>query len=62
MSGQASSLGHGSGFSGIMKGWGPTLWGYSIQGLFKFGLYEYFKHTYGEFVKNQIQSNTNHLK
>jgi len=50
MSGQATSLGHGSGVSGIMKGWGPTLWGYSIQGLFKFGLYEYFKHTYGEIV------------
>ena len=49
-SGQAASLGHGKGFSGIMKGWGPTLWGYSVQGLFKFGLYEYFKHTYGELV------------
>lgn len=50
MSGQATALGHGSGVSGIMKGWGPTLVGYSIQGLFKFGLYEFFKHTYGELV------------
>ena len=49
-SGQAISLGYGRGMSGIMKGWGPTLVGYSVQGLFKYGLYEYFKHTYGELV------------
>lgn len=42
----------GSGFStilkeqgaaGLMRGWLPTLLGYSAQGAFKFGLYEYFK-------------------
>ena len=28
---------------GLVKGWLPTLIGYSIQGAGKFGLYEYFK-------------------
>uniref|UniRef100_A0A0A9XEI1 Phosphate carrier protein, mitochondrial n=1 Tax=Lygus hesperus TaxID=30085 RepID=A0A0A9XEI1_LYGHE len=27
----------------LIKGWFPTAVGYSAQGLFKFGLYEYFK-------------------
>ena len=27
----------------IFKGWAPTLVGYSLQGMFKFGLYEFFK-------------------
>jgi solute carrier family 25 phosphate transporter 3 len=27
----------------MFKGWAPTLVGYSLQGMFKFGLYEYFK-------------------
>lgn len=31
------------GMSGIIRGWFPTLVGYSAQGAFKFGLYEYFK-------------------
>lgn len=31
---------------GLWKGWLPTLIGYSLQGLFKFGLYEYFKDMY----------------
>eukprot|EP01006_Ploeotia_vitrea_P059763 TRINITY_DN74746_c0_g1_i1.p1 TRINITY_DN74746_c0_g1~~TRINITY_DN74746_c0_g1_i1.p1 ORF type:complete len:314 (+),score=33.29 TRINITY_DN74746_c0_g1_i1:25-966(+) len=30
----------------LAKGWGPTLMGYSAQGLFKFGLYEVFKDHY----------------
>jgi solute carrier family 25 phosphate transporter 3 len=42
-SGEASALGFKSGFAGLMKGWGPTAWGYSAQGLCKFGFYEYFK-------------------
>ena len=36
----------GTGTAGIWKGWKPTLFGYSIQGFFKFGLYEYFKDFY----------------
>lgn len=31
------------GLGGLVKGWVPTLIGYSIQGAGKFGLYEYFK-------------------
>ena len=31
------------GLGGLVKGWVPTLVGYSIQGAGKFGLYEYFK-------------------
>jgi solute carrier family 25 (mitochondrial phosphate transporter), member 3 len=34
------------GAAGLAKGWFPTLIGYSMQGLFKFGLYEYFKDFY----------------
>lgn len=34
------------GYMGLTKGWGPTLMGYSAQGCFKFGLYEYFKVMY----------------
>lgn len=34
------------GARGLIKGWFPTLIGYSAQGLFKFGLYEYFKDFY----------------
>jgi solute carrier family 25 phosphate transporter 3 len=49
-SGSLTSIGFGSGVSGLLKGWGPTLWGYSLQGLFKFGLYEVFKHYFAEAV------------
>jgi len=45
-SGEAVALGHGSGMAGLMKGWGPTLVGYSLQGLGKFGFYEFFKHEF----------------
>ncbi|KAG6041554.1 hypothetical protein E4U41_003570 [Claviceps citrina] len=36
------------GFRGIMTGWSPTLFGYSAQGAFKYGWYEYFKKTYSD--------------
>lgn len=35
------------GARGLAKGWAPTLIGYSIQGLGKFGFYEAFKNFYG---------------
>jgi hypothetical protein len=35
------------GLLGLTKGWAPTLIGYSIQGVGKFGFYELFKHVYG---------------
>eukprot|EP00898_Chlorokybus_atmophyticus_P000439 jgi/Chlat1/1396/Chrsp12S01973 len=36
------------GAGGLFKGWVPTLIGYSMQGAFKFGLYEYFKKYYSD--------------
>jgi len=47
-SGKVAHLGFDSGFKGLAKGWAPTLVGYSMQGLGKFGFYELFKH---EFAK-----------
>lgn len=49
-SGQVADLGFGSGITGLLKGWGPTLVGYSVQGLGKFGFYELFKHEFSELV------------
>lgn len=34
------------GVGGLIKGWGPTAVGYSLQGAGKFGLYEVFKDAY----------------
>lgn len=34
------------GFGALWKGWAPTLIGYSMQGMFKFGFYEIFKDYY----------------
>ena len=36
------------GARGLAKGWAPTLIGYSIQGLGKFGFYELFKSIYAD--------------
>lgn len=48
-----NSLGHGistikaeGGVRGLFLGWQPTLIGYSMQGLGKFGFYEFFKDVY----------------
>lgn len=38
------------GLRGLGIGWAPTLIGYSMQGMFKFGLYEIFKVLYSDFV------------
>lgn len=35
---------------GIFTGWGPTFLGYSAQGAFKYGWYEFFKKTYSDAV------------
>jgi solute carrier family 25 phosphate transporter 3 len=43
-SGALSPFGFEGGLRGLFRGWAPTLVGYSVQGAFKFGLYEYFKH------------------
>jgi solute carrier family 25 phosphate transporter 3 len=49
-SGNAKALGFPAGFVGLMKGWAPTLIGYSAQGLCKFGFYEYFKYKFATMV------------
>ncbi|PKS06338.1 hypothetical protein jhhlp_007086, partial [Lomentospora prolificans] len=36
------------GLRGIFTGWGPTFFGYSAQGAFKYGWYEFFKKTYSD--------------
>lgn len=38
------------GARGLAKGWAPTLYGYSAQGLFKFGFYEVFKVYYSNLI------------
>jgi len=48
--GTVSHLGFKSGLAGLAKGWGPTFWGYSAQGLCKFGFYEYFKYKYADII------------
>lgn len=39
-----------SGVRELGKGWAPTFFGYSAQGLFKFGFYEIFKNVYADLV------------
>ncbi|KXN86561.1 Mitochondrial phosphate carrier protein 3, mitochondrial [Leucoagaricus sp. SymC.cos] len=47
------------GSKGIWKGFGPTFVGYSLQGMFKYGLYEVFKDAYmnlaGEDLSNKYK-------
>ncbi|XP_061486619.1 solute carrier family 25 member 3-like [Rhineura floridana] len=38
------------GMRGLVKGWAPTAIGYSMQGLGKFGLYEFFKIYYSDLL------------
>lgn len=38
------------GYRGLAKGWAPTFFGYSAQGLCKFGLYEVFKVIYTDLI------------
>lgn len=45
------------GMTGILKGWGPTAVGYSLQGAAKFGLYEVFKDTYSTVVGEESAYN-----
>jgi solute carrier family 25 phosphate transporter 3 len=43
-----STIYRGNGLRGIFTGWSPTFFGYSAQGSFKYGWYEYFKKTYSD--------------
>jgi solute carrier family 25 phosphate transporter 3 len=38
------------GMRGLVKGWAPTVIGYSLQGFGKFGFYEVFKDLYGNML------------
>ncbi|KAJ5692567.1 mitochondrial phosphate carrier protein [Penicillium macrosclerotiorum] len=38
------------GFRGVVTGWSPTFFGYSAQGAFKYGGYEFFKKFYSDLV------------
>ncbi|ELW65440.1 Phosphate carrier protein, mitochondrial [Tupaia chinensis] len=38
------------GLRGLARGWAPTFLGYSLQGFFKFGLYEVFKIRYAQLL------------
>ncbi|MCJ1342852.1 hypothetical protein MMC31_001041, partial [Peltigera leucophlebia] len=42
------------GFRGIFTGWSPTLFGYSAQGAFKYGGYEYFKKFYSDLAGEDV--------
>jgi len=41
-------IGRAEGFRGVFTGWGPTFWGYTVQGGLKYGGYEFFKKFYGD--------------
>lgn len=43
-----STIGKAEGIRGIYTGWSPTFFGYSAQGAFKYGGYEYFKKFYAD--------------
>jgi len=43
-----------NGIRGIFTGWGPTFFGYSAQGAFKYGWYEYFKKTYSDLAGPEV--------
>jgi len=45
------------GLGGLRTGWLPTLIGYSMQGLFKFGFYEFFKDFYFNLAGEEIAHN-----
>jgi len=45
------------GIAGLARGWSPTLLGYSLQGMGKFGLYELFKWKYAEIVGPEAAAN-----
>ncbi|KAG5624677.1 hypothetical protein H5410_009895 [Solanum commersonii] len=44
------------GHSALWRGWSGKLFGYGVQGGFKFGLYEYFKRSYSELLVDQRRS------
>ncbi|KAM5490052.1 Cu/Pi carrier [Microsporum canis] len=51
-----SKIGRAEGIRGIYTGWGPTFFGYSAQGAFKYGGYEFFKKYYSDILGEDIAS------
>ena len=51
-----STLVKEEGATGIWKGFGPTLVGYSLQGMFKYGLYEVFKDSYQNLAGEELSN------
>ncbi|MCJ1232901.1 hypothetical protein MMC14_000855 [Varicellaria rhodocarpa] len=47
-------IGRAEGFRGIYTGWSPTFFGYSAQGAFKYGGYEYFKKFYSDLAGEDL--------
>ena len=45
------------GSTGLWKGFGPTFIGYSLQGMFKYGLYEVFKDLYMNVAGEEASKN-----
>ena len=45
------------GFRGVYTGWGPTAYGYSVQGAGKYGFYEFFKKFYADLVGEETAKN-----
>jgi len=60
-SGELVPEGFKGGLPGLLRGWGPTLAGYSVQGLFKFGLYEVFEYYYAKAIGEETAHNWRNL-
>ena len=50
------------GMAGLVRGWAPTLFGYSAQGAFKYGLYEYFKKYYTDLAGPETAAISDRLR
>merc|ERR1719453_2141687 len=55
--GAISTIAKEEGAGALFKGWLPTLIGYSAQGCFKFGLYEFFKDFYSTQLGEETAKN-----
>jgi len=49
-------IGRLEGLRGVFTGWSPTFFGYSAQGAFKYGGYEYFKKFYADLAGEELAS------
>ncbi|MCJ1375774.1 hypothetical protein MMC20_007011 [Loxospora ochrophaea] len=47
-------IGRAEGFRGVFTGWSPTFFGYSAQGAFKYGGYEFFKKFYSDLAGEEM--------